>query len=186
MNLANEFERLKKLRDAGAITAEEFDASKTRLLDECVLRIESVYDHKPMVWRGWGLPPVKVVRGLVQTIRFSSGDDGDTYAAFMTVEGQRVEISSPSPILIDAGHRVTLGGYEREGRVLALAYHNESEGTYSDLTRLRKGYRLLITIGLASLLAGLVAVVASVAVPVLLKRMGAFDSESWRIFPYVR
>ena len=185
MNLANEFEKLKNLRDSGAITQEEFDRSKNRLLDAAVRRIEAFDERKPAPWSGWGLPPVKVVRGVVRSIRFSPGQDGDKYAAFLNVDGRQAEISSASPICIDAGDQVTLGGYEHDGRLLALAYHNESAGTYSDLSRLRKGYRFLLLVGLPSMLAGVLATVGTMVVPLLRTRIEGLSAISWQYAPYV-
>jgi len=46
MSVAIELEKLKKLRDSGAMTPAEFEQSKTRLLDQCVRRIEAFYDGK--------------------------------------------------------------------------------------------------------------------------------------------
>jgi putative oligomerization/nucleic acid binding protein len=185
MSIAVELEKLKNLRASGAITPEEFEESKNRLLDSCVRRIEAAYDPKTPTWPRWGLPPAKVARGVVQVIRFSPGKDNLPYAAFLNVDGQKVEISSASPICIDAGDRVMLGGYEREGRLMALAYTNESTGNCSDLSRLRKGYRLLLAIGTASALAGLAAIVVMVILPLLHKPLISFHLHSWRFVPYV-
>ena len=55
MNLANEFEKLKNLRDSGAVTQEEFDRSKNRLLDAAVRRIEAFDDRKPAVVASTGV-----------------------------------------------------------------------------------------------------------------------------------
>jgi len=185
MSIAVELEKLKNLRASGGITPEEFEESKNRLLDSCVRRIEAAYDPSAPTWPRWGLPPAKVARGIVQVIRFSPGKDNLPYAAFLNVDGQKVEIGSSSPICIDAGDHVMLGGYEREGRLMALAYHNESNGTYSDLSRLRKGYQLLLAVGVASALVGLAAIVIMVILPILHRPLVAFHFHSWRFVPYL-
>ena len=179
MSVAIELEKLKKLRDSGAITPVEFEQSKTRLLDQCVRRIEAFYEGKEPTLPRWGLPPAKVVRGAVQSIRFSQGEGKHPYSAFLNVDGRGAEIHSSTPISIDAGDRVILGGYECDGRLLALAFHNESNGTYSNLNRLRRGYRLMLTVGALSLLAGLAVIAGVVILPILQKPIGALQSAPW-------
>jgi hypothetical protein len=185
MGIAIELEKLKNLKDTGVITLEEFESSKNHLLDACVHRIEACYDPKTPTWPRWGLPPVNVARGVVQVIRFAAGKDPLPFTAFLTVDGRKVEISSASPICIDSGDRVILGGYERNGRLLALAYTNESNGNCSDLSRLRRGYRVLQSIGRVSLLVGLAAILVTVVLPVLHKPIVTFHFHSWRLVPYV-
>jgi hypothetical protein len=90
--------------------------------------------------------------------------DSERYAASVEVDGQRVAITSPTSILIAAGDRISLGGYERDGELLVLAYRNETNGSYSDLSSLRKRYRFLLTIGRLCLLIGLAALAATLLV----------------------
>jgi len=94
MSVAIELEKLKKLRDSGAITPGEFEQSKTRMLDQCVRRIEAFYDGKEPALPRWGLPPAKVVRGAVRSIRFSQGEGKHPYGAFLNVDGCGAEIGS--------------------------------------------------------------------------------------------
>jgi Short C-terminal domain len=184
MSVAIELEKLKKLRDSGALTPAEFEQSKTRLLDQCVRRIEAFYDGKEPALPRWGLPPAKVVRGAVQSIRFSQGEGKHPYSAFLNVDGRGAEIHSSTPISMDAGDRVILGGYECDGRLLALAYHNESNGTYSNLNRLRRGYRLMLTVGALSLLAGLAVIAGVVILPMLQTPIRTLPSGPWLYVRY--
>lgn len=184
MSVAIELEKLKKLRDSGALTPAEFEQSKTRLLDQCVRRIEAFYDGKEPALPRWGLPPAKVVRGAVQSIRFSQGEGKHPYSAFLNVDGRGAEIHSSTPISMDAGDRVILGGYECDGRLLALAFHNESNGTYSNLNRLRRGYRLMLTVGTLSLLAGLAVIAGVVILPMLQTPIGTLPSGPWLYVRY--
>jgi hypothetical protein len=184
MSVAIELEKLKKLRDSGTLTPAEFEQSKTRLLDQCVRRIEAFYDGKEPALPRWGLPPAKVVRGAVQSIRFSQGEGKHPYSAFLNVDGRGAEIHSSTPISMDAGDRVILGGYECDGRLLALAFHNESNGTYSNLNRLRRGYRLMLTVGALSLLAGLTVIASVVIIPMLQTPMGTSPSGPWLYVRY--
>jgi len=179
MSVAIALEKLNKLRESGAITPEEFEQSKARLLDQCVRRIEAFYDGKAPALPRWGLPPAKVVRGPVQSIRFSQGEGKHPFSAFLNVDGCGAEIHSSTPISMDAGDRVILGGYECDGRLLALAFHNESNGTYSNLNRLRRGYRLMLAVGALSLLAGVVVIAGAVILPFLQKPIGDLQSEPW-------
>ncbi|HXI38370.1 MAG TPA: SHOCT domain-containing protein [Bryobacteraceae bacterium] len=179
MSVAIELEKLKNLRDSGSITSDEFERSKTRLLDQCVRRIEAFYDGKSPSLPRWGLPPAKVVRGPVQSIRFSQGEGKHPYSAFLNVDGCGAEIHSSTPISMDAGDRVILGGYECDGRMLALAFHNESNGTYSNLNRLRRGYQLMLAVGALSLLAGVVVIAGAVILPFLQKPIGDLQSAPW-------
>jgi len=179
MSVSIELEKLKKLRDAGAMTPEQFEQSKARLLDQCVRRIEAFYDGKAPALPRWGLPPAKVVRGAVQSIRFSQGEGKHPYSAFLNVDGRGAEIHSSTPISMDAGDCVILGGYECDGRLLALAFHNESNGTYSNLSRLRRGYRLMLTVGALSLLAGFAVIGGVVILPMLQKPIGTLSSGPW-------
>jgi len=186
MSLTAEFEKLRRLRETGAISQEEFDASKNRLLDQCVRRIEAFYDGSgaPPLPR-WGLPPVKVVRGVIRSIRFSTGAGKEKYAAFINVDGESVEIKSASPIAMDLSDRVMFGGYEYGGRLLALAYHNESNGAYSDLNRLRKGCWLLLGIGALTILLALCLAAFVLIAPILQTPLPAFHSDPWRYMQYV-
>lgn len=185
MSIAVELEKLKNLKATGAITAEEFEESKTRLLDSCVRRIEAAYDPTTPSWPRWGLPHATVARGVVQVIRFSPGKGNLQYAAFLNVDGQKVEISSANPICIDTGDRVMLAGYEREGRLLALAYTNESTGNCADLSRLRKGYRFMLSFGAVSALAGIAAIVIMVILPLLHRPLVTLHLHSGHFVPYV-
>jgi Short C-terminal domain len=184
MSVAIELEKLKKLRDSGALTPAEFEQSKARLLDQCVRRIEAFYDGKEPALPRWGLPPAKVVRGAVQSIRFSQGEGKHPYSAFLNVDGRGAEIHSSTPISMDAGDRVILGGYECDGRLLALAFHNESNGTYSNLNRLRRGYRLMLTVGVLSLLAGLAVIAGVVILPMLQTPIRTLPSGPWLYVRY--
>jgi hypothetical protein len=184
MSIAIELEKLKKLRDSGALTPAEFEQSKTRLLDQCVRRIEAFYDGKEPALPRWGLPPAKVVRGAVQSIRFSQGEGKHPYSAFLNVDGRGAEIHSATPISMDAGDRVILGGYECDGRLLALAFHNESNGTYSNLNRLRRGYRVMLTVGALSLLAGLLVIAGVVILPILQTPLVTLPSGRWLYVRY--
>jgi len=184
MSVAIELEKLKKLRDSGALTPAEFEQSKARLLDQCVRRIEAFYDGKEPALPRWGLPPAKVVRGAVQSIRFSQGEGKHPYSAFLNVDGRGAEIHSSTPISMDAGDRVILGGYECDGRLLALAFHNESNGTYSNLNRLRRGYRLMLTVGALSLLVGLAVIAGVVILPMLQTPIRTLPSGPWLYVRY--
>jgi len=184
MSVAIELEKLKKLRDSGSITRDEFEQSRIRLLDQCVRRIEAFYDGKEPALPRWGLPPAKVVRGAVQSIRFSHGEGKHPYSAFLNVDGRGAEIHSSTSISMDVGDRVILGGYECDGRLLALAFHNESNGTYSNLNRLRRGYRVMLAVGALSLLAGLLVIAIVVVRPLLQKPIGTFQSEPWMYLRY--
>jgi hypothetical protein len=184
MSVAIELEKLKKLRDSGAITPAEFEQSKTRMLDQCVRRIEAFYDGKEPALPRWGLPPAKVVRGAVQSIRFSQGEGKHPYSAFLNVDGCGAEIHSATPISMDAGDRVILGGYECDGRLLALAFHNESNGTYSNLNRLRRGYRFMLAVGALSLLAGLAVIAGVVILPMFQTSTGTLPSGPWLYVRY--
>ena len=184
MSVAIELEKLKKLRDSGAITPGEFEQSKTRMLDQCVRRIEAFYDGKEPALPRWGLPPAKVVRGAVRSIRFSQGEGKHPYGAFLNVDGCGAEIHSATPISMDAGDRVILGGYECDGRLLALAFHNESNGTHSNLNRLRRGYRFMLAVGALSLLAGLAVIAGAVILPMFQTTTGTLPSGPWLYVRY--
>jgi len=184
MSVSIELEKLRKLRDAGAMTPEQFEQSKARLLDQCVRRIEAFYDGKEPALPRWGLPPAKVVRGAVQSIRFSQGEGKHPYSAFLNVDGCGAEIHSATPISMDAGDRVILGGYECDGRLLALAFHNESNGTYSNLNRLRRGYRFMLAVGALSLLAGLAVIAGVVILPMFQTSTGTLPSGPWLYVRY--
>src|SRR5215472_13814352 len=138
MSFSIEFEKLRKQRDIGEITPEQFEAGKRRLLDDCVRRIESFHERKPPAPARWGLPPFRVIRGVVQGIRVTE-EPGSEYSASIIVGSRQVEFASSTPILIDSGDRITVGGYDREGPFQALAYHNETKGADSDLSPLRAG-----------------------------------------------
>jgi len=129
-----------------------------RLLEDCVRRIETFYDRNPSYRERWGLPRVKLVRGVVRSVSFSPDEEAEDYTASLDIDGRQMEISSSSAVRINAGDRVTLGGYERDGRLVILGYRNESDGSHSDLSHLRTRYRLLLAIGRISLLVGLAAI----------------------------
>jgi len=63
--------------------------------------------------------------------------------------------------------------------MLALAFHNETNGTYSSLNRLRRGYRLMLTVGVLSLLAGIAVIAGVVIDPFLQKPIGDLQSGAW-------
>ncbi len=154
------------------------------LFEECVRRFETFYDSKPSGRDRWGLPHFKLVRGVVQDIRVSMCQDSDQYAASVKVDGHRMAITSSSAIRIAAGDRISLGGYERDGELLVLAYRNDTNGICSDLSSLRKRYRFLLTIGLLSLLAGLAALAATLIV-FTHKPAWTVHFDQWGYMPYV-
>jgi len=183
MSLTSELEELKALKDAGQISEPEFQQSRTRLLEATVRRIEAVHEKPPSVWPRWGLPPVKVIGGVVQSFRLSSPGSKKSMA-LIQVAGQRVEFSSSIPISIDLGDRVTFGGYQRDDSLLALAYYNESNGTHSDLDRLRQGYRFLFFAGRLSALLGIAALVGLILLLTHRAPVMSFRSPFWRYLPY--
>jgi hypothetical protein len=131
----------------------------------------------------WGLPRFKLVTGEVRDVRLSMCQNSDDYAASIALDGQRMEITSSSEIRIAPGDRVSLGGYERDGQLLVLGYRNETSGSHSDLARLRKRYRLLLTVGRLSLLVGLAAVAAAVMLS-LHTPLWAAHFARWGYVPY--
>ena len=155
-----------------------------RLFEDGVPRFGAFYDKKPSGRDRWGLPRFKLVRGVAQDIRVSMCQDSDRFAASIKVDGQRMAITSSSAIRIAAGDRISLGGYEREGELTVLAYSNDPNGTYSDLSSLRKRYRFLFTSGLLSLLIGLAALAATVMV-FMHKPAWASHFDGWGYIPYV-
>jgi len=184
MSFSIEFEKLRKQRDIGEITPEQFEAGKRRLLDDCVRRIESFHERKPPAPARWGLPPFRVIRGVVQGIRVTE-EPGSEYSASIIVGSRQVEFASSTPILIDSGDRITVGGYDREGPFQALAYHNETKGADSDLSRLRAGYRVLMTFGRVSWATGIAVIAATVALVILRRPLWrTFDSAVMRYLPY--
>jgi|SRR5579864_307808 len=185
MSLATEFEKLKQMREAGAITPDEYEEAKGRLLDNCVRLIEASHDRKLPAYARWGFPPARVVRGVVQNISLAPCTDNGQCSVSLEINGWRVEMNSSCSIPIDAGDHVTLAGYERDGRLWAIACHNESKGAHSDLSRVRKGYRFFLTAGQASWLAGLAAFVGTLIFLILHKPVLTFDSAWWRYVPYV-
>jgi Short C-terminal domain len=132
----------------------------------------------------WGVPRFKLVTGVVQDVRLSLCQNSEAYAASMDLDGQQMEITSSSEIRIAAGDRVSLGGYEREGQLLVLGYRNETNGSHSDLTRLRKRYRFLLTIGRLSLIVGLAALAATVML-FLRQPVWASHFARWGYLPYL-
>ena len=175
--------------DLGSLPAEDSSTpqvgeSEDRLFEECVRRFETFYDSKPSGRDRWGLPRFKLVRGVVQDIRVSVCQENEHYAASVKVDGQRMAITSSSAIRIAAGDRISLGGYERDGELLVLAYRNDTNGICSDLSSLRKRYRFLLTIGLLSLLAGLAALAATLLV-FTHKPAWTAHFEQWGFIPYV-
>src|SRR5437870_1566125 len=129
-----------------------------RHLEDCVRRIETFYDRNPTYRERWGLPRVQLVRGVVRNVRLSPREETGDYTASLDIDGRQMEISSSSAVRIAVGDRVTLGGYERDGRLLILGHRNESDGSHSDLSHLRTRYRVLLAIGRVSLFAGLIAI----------------------------
>src|SRR5579863_5830119 len=118
----------------GDVSSPSASERNDRLPEERVPRFGAVYDSKPSGRDRWGLPRFKMVRGVVQDIRVSMCQDSEHFAASVEVDGQRMAITSPSAIRIAMGDRISLGGYERDGELLVLAYRNETNGSYSDLT----------------------------------------------------
>ena len=174
--------------DAGRLPAEDSSTQQAEeindpLFEECVRRFETFYDTKSSGRDRWGLPRFKLVRGVVQDIRASMCQDSDHYAASVRVDGRRMAITSSSAIRIAAGDRISLGGYERDGELLVLAYRNDTNGICSDLSRLRKRYRFLLTIGLLILLAGLAALAATLIV-FTHKPAWTAHFDSWGYLPY--
>ena len=182
MSIAIELEKLKKLRDSGDLTAAQFEQAKNHLLDACVTKIESSYKAGPTRRvRLQLVPSVRVVRGVAQNVRVVPGKQAGQSVS-LDVGGRPVDISAS--LEVDAGDRVTLAGYERNGRVLAVAYHNETTGAHSDLGRLRKGYRLLIAVGRIGLWAGLVAILATALILILHRQAGPFTAGLRAYAPY--
>ena len=153
-------------------------------VEEFLPRFAAAYDTEPAERNRWGLPRFKLVSGVVQDVRLLLCPDSEAYAAMINVDGQRMEISASSEICISAGDRVSLGGYERDGQLLVLGYRNETNGSHSDLNRLRKRYRFLLTVGRLILLAGLAAVAATVMLT-LRKPVWASHFDQWGYLPYV-
>jgi hypothetical protein len=158
--------------------------SDERLFEECVPRFGTFYDKKPSGRDRWGLPRFKLVRGVVEDIRVSICQESDRYSASIKVDGQRMAIASSSAIRIAAGDRISLGGYEREGELTVLAYRNDTNGSFSDLSSLQKRYRFLFTISLLSLLIGLAALAAT-AMVFTHKPAWASHFDGWGYIPYV-
>src|SRR5579864_4628465 len=169
---------------AGAVPAEAGSESQSNVPEEFVPRFDAFYNSKPSGRDRWGLPRFKLVRGEVQDMRVSMCGDSESYAASIEVDGQRMAITSKSEIRIATGDRISLGGYERDGELLVLAYRNETNGTFSDLSSLRKRYRLLLTIGRLSLLIGLAALAATLMA--FLRRPGwALHFDHLGFMPYL-
>jgi len=198
MSIAVELEKLKKQRDSGSLSPQAFEEARNRLLEDCVRRIETVHEQKfspsvaspsaaspspaspsaakPAASARWGLPPVRVVRGVAQNVSLSERRNGEQYVASIDIQdiyGRPVEISSSKLILIAAGDRVTLGGYERNGRLCALAYYNESNGTHSDLSELREGYRFLLRAGRAIICVAFALIIGPAFLPMLHRHAGS-------------
>ena len=169
---------------AGSLPAEDGGESDDRLVEQPVPRFASSSDTRPSGRDRWGLPHFKLVRGVVQEIRVSICPDSDRFAASIKVDDQRMAITSSSAIRLAAGDRISLGGYERDGELLVLGYRNDTNGSYSDLTSLRKRYRFLLTIGQLSLLLGLAALAATLMVfthrPAWIAHL-----DRWGYIPYV-
>jgi len=153
-------------------------------VEEFLPRFAAPYDTPPAEKSRWGLPHFKLVNGVVQDVRLSMCPDSEAYAAFVNVDGHRMEISSSSEIRIAMGDHVSLGGYERDGQLLVLGYRNETSGSHSDLNGLRKRYRFLLTFGRLSLLIGLAGVAATVMF-FLHKPAWASQFAQWGFLPYV-
>jgi hypothetical protein len=153
-------------------------------VEEFLPRFAAAYDTRPAERNRWGLPHFKLVSGVVQDVRLLLCPDSEAYAASISVDGRRMEISASSEISITAGDRVSLGGYERDGQLLVLGYRNETSGSHSDLHRLRTRYRVLLTLGRLVLLAGLAAVAATVFL-FLHKPGWAAHLAQWGNVPYI-
>jgi len=159
-------------------------AEEVEPVEEFLPRFAAPYDTRPAERNRWGLPHFKLVNGVVQDVRLSLCPDSEAYAAFVNVDGHRMEISSSSEIRIAVGDHVSLGGYERDGQLLVLGYRNETSGSHSDLNGLRKRYRFLLTFGRLSLLIGLAGVAATVML-FLHKPAWASQFAQWGYLPYV-
>jgi len=155
-----------------------------RHLEDCVRRIETFYDRNPTYRERWGLPRVQLVRGVVRNVRLSPREETGDYTASLDIDGRQMEISSSSAVRIAVGDRVTLGGYERDGRLLILGHRNESDGSHSDLSHLRTRYRVLLAIGRVSLFAGLIAI-AGMLMLLIHMPPAVSNFASWRFTPYV-
>ena len=178
------FEKEETPANALAVEAGSESEANTHLPEEFVPRFDAFYNSKPSGRDRWGLPRFKLVRGEVQDMRVSMCGDSERYAASIEVDGQRMAITSKSEIRIATGDRISLGGYERDGELLVLAYRNETNGSYSDLSSLRKRYRLLLTIGRLSLLIGLAALAATLMA--FLRRPGwALHFDHLGFMPYL-
>jgi hypothetical protein len=178
------FEKEEAPVDAMVAEAGSESQSNDQGPEEFVPRFDAFYNSKPSGRDRWGLPRFKLVRGEVQDMRVSICPDSERYAASIEVDGQRMAITSTSEIRIATGDRISLGGYERDGELLVLAYRNETNGSYSDLSSLRKRYRLLLTIGRMSLLIGLAALAATV-MAFLHRPAWAVHFDHWGFMPYV-
>ena len=155
-----------------------------QLLEDCVRRIETFYDRNPTYRERWGLPRFKLVHGVVTNVCLLSPAETETYGASMDVGGRRIKISSSSALRIAEGDRITLGGYERDGKLVILGYRNESDGSHSDLSQLRTRYRLLLAAGRVTLFAGLIAIAVTLMLFVHMPpAMSNFAS--WPYAPYV-
>lgn len=171
---------------AKAVAAEAGSASESNdhVPEEFVPRFDAFYNSKPSSRDRWGLPRFKLVRGEVRDMRVLMCGDSERYSASIEVDGQRMAITSKSEIRIATGDRISLGGYERDGELLVLAYRNETNGSYSDLSSLRKRSRLLLTIGRLSLLVGLAALAATV-MALLHRPAWALHFDHLGFMPYV-
>ena len=172
-----------EIRPVEAASAAQAEEVSDPVAEEFLPRFVKPYDT-PAERNRWGLPRFKLVTGAVQDVRLSLCQNSEAYAASVNVDGQRMEITSSSEILITAGDRVSLGGYERDGQLLVLGYRNETNGSHSDLSRLRKRYRFLLTAGRLSLLVGL-AVLAATVMLFLHKPLWASHLARWGYVPYV-
>jgi len=160
------------------------DELQERYLEDCLRRFETFYDQNPTYRERWGLPRVKLVRGVVRNVTVSPREDTGDYTASLDIDGRQMEISSSSAVRIAVGDRVTLGGYERDGRLVMLGYRNESDGSHSDLSVLRTRYRVLLAIGRVSLFAGLI-VIAGMLMLLIHMPPAMSNFASWRFTPYV-
>jgi hypothetical protein len=154
MNLAEDLQRLKQLRDSGELTEEQYEAEKNRVLDACVHRIEN--------WRPRRTPAritPRVIRGTVRSLVLADLNK----TATLWLDQQKVTIRELGhPISIADGDRVLVVGNPNKESFQAMFYVDESNGDNS-VDESRKKVRKMIVAGAAGMLGGL-AVLITVAV----------------------
>ena len=180
---AGKFDAAIALVEAASSSPVEAEEVSAPAVEEALPKFATSQESEPAEKSRWGLPRFKLVTGVVQDVRLSMCQNSEAYAASVSLDGQRMEITSSSEIRIAAGDRVNFGGYERDGQLLVLGYRNESNGSHSDLDRLRKRYRFLLTLGRLSLLVGLAALAATVML-FLHQPMWASRLARWGHVPY--